>query len=135
MIRRLAAGQTRKSLLLRSVQTDWCYTDSGPPEPIIITALFTARLFLPPPEHFPFGEGSAPEEGTPRGSGERLRGKGLVHTLPEGRELCPPVGGAPSRRARGGSSPGAINLADIRYLEPGSCVGNSSFWRTLRVRR
>ena len=73
MIRLLAAVQTRKNPLFRSVQTDWCYySDSGPPEPKIITTLLPARLLLPmpPPEHVPFREGPAPEEGTPRVSGE-----------------------------------------------------------------
>ena len=129
MIRLLAAVQTRKNPFFHSVQTDWCYTDSCPPEPKIITALLPAGVFLPipPPEHVPFWKGPAPEEGTPRVSGEPSRRKGSAHTSPEGRGLRPPARGAPPRRARGVSCPGAMNLADIRDLVPGSSVGNSSF--------
>ena len=93
MIRLLAAVQTRKNPLFRSVQTDWCYySDSGPPEPKIITTLLPARLLLPmpPPEHVPFWEGPAPEEGTPRVSGEPSRRMGSAHTSPEGCGLRPP---------------------------------------------
>ena len=71
MIRLLAPVQTQKNPFFHSVQTAWCYTDSGFPEPKIIAALLPARLFLPmpPPEHVPLWEGPAPEEGTPRVSG------------------------------------------------------------------
>ena len=36
MIRLLAAVLSLKNPFFHSVQTDWCYTDSGPPEPNII---------------------------------------------------------------------------------------------------
>ena len=49
-----------------------------------------------PHEHVPFWEGPAPEEGTPRVSGEPSRRKGSAHTSPEGRGLGPPARGAPS---------------------------------------
>ena len=47
MIRLLAAVQTRKNPFFHALQTDWFYTDSGPPEPNKITAHCPARLFLP----------------------------------------------------------------------------------------
>ena len=89
MIRLLAVVQTRPNQLLPSVQTDWCCTDSGPLEPKIIMTLLPARLLLPmpSPENVPFWEGSTPEEGTPRVSGEPSRRKGSAHTSPEGRGL------------------------------------------------
>ena len=128
MIRLLAAVLSRKNPFFYSVQTDWCYTDSGPAEPKIITALLPARIFLPrpPPEPVPFWDGPAPEEETPRVSGEPSRRKGSAHTSPEGRGLRPPARGAPPRRARGVSCPGVINLAEIRDLVPGSSVGKQS---------
>ena len=54
MIRLLAAVQTRKDPFFHTVQTDWSYTDSGPPEPTIITTqghptvgvAFLAQVFL-----------------------------------------------------------------------------------------
>ena len=78
MIRLLAALMSRKTPFFHSVQTDWRYTDSGPPESEIMTVLLPARLFLPmpPPEHVPFWEGPAREEGTPRVSGKPSRRKG-----------------------------------------------------------
>ena len=36
MIRLLAAVVSRKNPFFHSVQTDWCYTDSGPPKPKVI---------------------------------------------------------------------------------------------------
>ena len=136
MIRLLAAVQTRNNPFFHSVQTDWCYADSGTPEPKLITALLPALLFLPmqPPEQVPFWEGPAPEGGTRRVSGEPSRRKGSAHTSPKGCGLRPPVRGAPLRRARGVSCPGHNNLADIRGLVPGSIMGNSSFGRRLNVR-
>ena len=136
MIRLLAAVQTRNNPFFHSVQTDWCYADSGTPEPKLITALLPALLFLPmqPPEQVPFWEGPAPEGGTRRVSGEPSRRKGSAHTSLEGRGLRPPAQGAPPRRARGVSRPGAIDLADIRDRVPGYSVVNSSFWRPLSVR-
>ena len=103
------------------------YTDSGPPEPkifyntspgpnILNDATPLTRSVLGGPSH----EGS-----TPRASVEPSSCKGSAHTSPEGRGLWPPARGAPPRQARGFSSPGAINLAEIRYLVPGSSVGNS----------
>ena len=57
------------------------------------TTLLPARLFLPMPrpENVPLWEGSAPEEGTPRVSGEPSRCKGSAHTSPEGRGQPPPA--------------------------------------------
>ena len=97
MIRLLAAVQIRNNPFFNTVQTDWCYTDKGHPEPTIVTALLLARLFLPmpPPEHVPFWEGTVPEEGTPRVSGDASRRKGSADTSPEGRGLRPPARGAP----------------------------------------
>ena len=100
MIRVFAAVRTRKNPFFHSVQTDWCYTDSGPLEPKIITAAFLPAgllLPMPPPEHVPFWEGPAPEEGTPRVSCEP---KGSAHTSPEGRRLRPPDRGAPPTSTR-----------------------------------
>ena len=111
-----------------SVQTIYCYTDLGPAKkPKIIYSISAGPDFLPMPsrEHVPFWEGPAPEDGTPRVSGEPSRRKGPAHTSPEEREVRPPARGAPPRRARGVSRPGAINLAEIRYRIPGSGVGNS----------
>ena len=135
MIRLLAVVQTRPNQLLPSVQTDWCCTDSGPLEPKIIMTLLPARLLLPmpSPENVPFWEGSTPEEGTPRVSGKPSKRKGLAHTSPKGRGLRLSARGAVPRRARGGSCPGAMNLADIRDLVSGSSVVNSSFRRLLSV--
>ena len=39
-----------------------------------------------------------------------------AHTSPEGRKGRPPARGAPPRQTRGVACPGAINLAEIRYL-------------------
>ena len=86
-----------------------------------------------PREHVPFWEGPAPEEGTPQLSGEPSRRRGSAHTSPEQRGLRPPARGAPPRRARGVSCPGATNLAGIRDLVPGSSVGIYSFRRPLSV--
>ena len=97
------------------------YTDSGPSQPKIIysTSPGPALRTDATPEHVPVWEGPAPEEGTPRISGEPSRHKGSAHTSPEGRGLRPLARGAPPRRARGGSYPGAIYLAEIRDLVPG----------------
>ena len=128
MIRLLAAVQTLNNPFLHSVQTDWCYTDSGPPEPKIITALLPARLFLPMPPLNPFLSGRAqPPKRERLGFPANLRGARAWRTRrPEGRGLRPLAREAPPRRARGVSSPGAINLPEIRDLVPGSSVGNSS---------
>ena len=135
MIRLLAVVQTQKNQLFPSVQTDWCYTDSGPPEPKIIMTLLPTRLLLPmpSPENVPFREGSTPEEGTPRVFDKPSKRKGSAHTSPKGRGLRLSARGAALRRARGGSCPGAMNLADIRDLVSGSSVVNSSFRRLLSV--
>ena len=116
-----------KEPLFHSVQTDWCYKDSGPAEPKIIYV--TSPGPDPPTDvtpRIPFWEGPAPEEGTPRVSSEPSRRKGSAHTSPEGRGLRPPARGAPPRPARGVSCPGATNFAELRHLVPGSSVGNSS---------
>ena len=49
---------------------------------------------MPPPEHVPFWEDPAPEQGTPRVSGEPSRRKGSAHRSPEERGLRPPARGA-----------------------------------------
>ena len=136
MTRLLAAVLSRKSPFFHSLQTDSRIQTLVLPSRKYFTVVLPARIFLPmpPPEHVPFRESPAPEERTRRVSGEPSRRKGSAHTSLEGRGLRPPAQGAPPRRARGVSRPGAIDLADIRDLVPGSSVVNSSFWRPLSVR-
>ena len=97
MIRLIAAVQTRKNPFFHEEQTDWCYTDSGPPETKIITARLAAWLFLPmpPPEHAPFSEGPVPDEGTTRVSGEPSSRKASARTSPKGSGLRPSALGTP----------------------------------------
>ena len=61
------------------------------------TVLLPARIFLPmpPPEHVQFWDGLAPEEGTPRVSGEPSRLKVSAYTSPEGGGLRSLARGAP----------------------------------------
>ena len=93
MIRLLAAVLSLKNPFFHSVQTDWCYTGSGPPEPkIIYSTSFGPDL---PTDATPRTRsvlvGPAPEEGAPRVSGEPSRRKGSAHTSTEGRGLRPPA--------------------------------------------
>ena len=65
-----------------SMQTNWRYTDSGLAEPKI-TYSTPPSLDLPTdatPRTRSVWEGPAPEEGTPRVSGEPSRRKGSAHT-------------------------------------------------------
>ena len=126
MIRLLAAVLPRKNPFFHSVQTDWRYTDSGPPEPKIIYSTSPGpdlRTDATPRTRSVLG---GPEDRTPRVSGEPSRRKGSAHTSPEGRELRPAARGAPPRRVRGVSCPVAIDLAETRDLVPGSSVGKWS---------
>ena len=97
MIRLLAAVPSRKKPLFHSVQTDWRIQTLVLPNRNCFAVLLPAQIFLPmpTPKHFPFWEGPAPEEGTPRVSGEPSRRKGSAHSSPEGRGLRPPARGAP----------------------------------------
>ena len=76
MIRLLPAFLSRKNPFFYSVQTDSCIQTLVLPNRFFFIVILPAQLFLPmpPPEHVPFSDGSAPEEGTPRVSGEDLRG-------------------------------------------------------------
>ena len=92
MIRLLAAVQTRKNPFFHSVQTDWCYTDSGPREPKIITALLPARLFLPMPPPHTFRSGRAqPPKRERLGFPANLRGARARRTRRQkGADCAPP---------------------------------------------
>ena len=77
-----------------SVQTNWFYIELGPAEQkqfkqaVVVPAWIL--LPMPPPQLYPFSQGPAPEEGTPRVSGE-FRGARATRTHREkGADSDPP---------------------------------------------
>ena len=97
MVRLLAAALSRKNPFFHSVKTDSRIQILVLPNRKQIIVLLPAQLFLPMPhpEHVPFWEGPAPEEGTPWGSGEPSRRKGSANRSPDGRGLRTLARGAP----------------------------------------
>ena len=127
-IRLFAAVMFPKNPLFHSVQTDWRYTDSGPPEPKIIysTSPGPALPTDATPRTRSVLGGPSPRRGNASGFRRTFEAQGLgAHVARRARTAPPrrrstPLTGARSFVSRRHKS------AEIRYLVPGSSVGNSS---------
>ena len=111
------------NLLSSLVQTNWRYTDSRPPEPKIIYGtspspdLLTDAMPLTPS----VVGGPSPRRGNASGFRRAFEAEGLgVHVARRTRTAAPRPRSTPLTSTRGVLCPGAINLAEIRDLVPGS---------------
>ena len=122
------AVQTRKNPCFHSAQTDWCCTDSGTPEPKVIygTSPGPALPTDATPRTRSVLGGLSPRRGNASGFRPTFEAQGLgAHVARRARTAPPrrrstPLTGARSFVSRRHKS------AEIRYLVPGSSVGNSS---------
>ena len=102
MIRLLAAVLSLKNPFFHSVQTDWCYTGSGPPEPKIIYSIsFGPDL---PTDATPRTRsvlgGPSPEKGNASGFRRTFEAQGLAHVARRARTAPPRPRCTPSTSTR-----------------------------------
>ena len=120
-----------------SLGADWlAYTDSGPPEPNIIYST-SPGPDLPTdatPRPRSVLAGRSPRRGNASGFQRTFEAQGLGARVARRTRTAPPRPRSTPWRAHGVSCPGAINLAEIRDLVPGSSVGKQSWGRALSVR-
>ena len=124
LVRLPAAVQTRKNPFFHSVQTDWCYTDSGPAEP-------TTNYSASPGPDLPTDatprtrsvlEGPAPYEGTPRGFRRTFQAQGLrEHVAGRARTAAPRPKSTPQTSTRSFVSRRHKSRGDPRYRTGFQC--------------
>ena len=104
MIRLLAAVLSLKNPFFHSVQTDWCYTDSGPPEPNIIYSSTSPGLDLPTdaiPRTCSVLGGPSPRRGNASGFRRTFEARGLgAHVARRARTAALRPRSAPSTSTR-----------------------------------